>query len=69
MNKPIRVIVYGVGAMGSIITRLLLEKSVDIVGAIGRSPNKVGRDLGDVAGIGRKLDVIVEDNAEKVLSR
>lgn len=41
----IRVIVYGVGAMGAIVTRLLVDKGADIVGAIGRSPLKVGRDL------------------------
>ncbi len=38
----VRAIVYGVGAMGSILTRLLLDKEVNIVGAIGRSPKKVG---------------------------
>jgi len=30
-----RVIVYGVGAMGAIVTRLLVERGVEIVGAIG----------------------------------
>ena len=59
MNRPIRASVYGVGAMGSIMTRFLLDKGVEIVGAIGRSPNKVGR----------KLDVLVEDNVKAVLSR
>jgi hypothetical protein len=34
--------------MGKIATRLLLDKGVRIVGAVARSPSKVGRDLGDV---------------------
>ena len=47
--KRIKAIVYGVGAMNSVATRLMLEKGVDIVGALARSPEKVGRDLGEVA--------------------
>jgi 2,4-diaminopentanoate dehydrogenase len=68
-GSPVRAIVYGVGAMGSIMTRLLLEKHVTIVGAIARSPAKVGRDLGEVAGLGRRLGVSVEDDAGRALAR
>lgn len=63
------VVVYGVGAMGAIATRLLVDKGANIVGAIGRSPSKLGRDLGDVAGLGRDLGVPVESDAAGVLSR
>ena len=66
--RRITAIVYGVGAMNSIATRLMLEKGVDIVGALARSPEKVGRDLGEVAGLGFSTGVIVEDDAERVLS-
>lgn len=64
-----RVVVYGVGAMGAIATRLLVDKGAEIVGAIGRSPSKVGRDLGDVAALGERLGVPVESDANSVLSR
>ena len=50
--RRIKAVVYGVGAMNSVATRMMLEKGVDIVGALARSPEKVGRDLGDVAGLG-----------------
>jgi 4-hydroxy-tetrahydrodipicolinate reductase len=66
--RRITAVVYGVGAMNSIATRLMLEKGVDIVGAIARSPEKVGRDLGEVAGLGFSTGVIVEDDPERVLS-
>ena len=66
---PVRAIVYGVGAMGSIVARLLIEKGVEIVGAIGRSPEKLGRDLGDVAGLGSRTGVIVEPDARPALER
>jgi 2,4-diaminopentanoate dehydrogenase len=67
MTRPVRAVIYGVGEMGSLLTRLLLEKQVEIVGAIARSPAKVGRDLGAVAGLGRQLDVAVTDDAEALL--
>jgi 4-hydroxy-tetrahydrodipicolinate reductase len=55
--------------MGAIMTRLLVDKGAKLVGAVGRSPSKVGRDLGDVAGLGTTLGVVVEDDAEAVLGR
>jgi len=64
----IRAVVYGVGAMGSIIVRLLADKGVDIVGAVGRSPEKVGRDVGDVAGLGQQLGVPVESDPNRALA-
>lgn len=68
-SRAIRAVVYGVGAMGMLVTRLAVERGVHIVGAIGRSPAKVGRDLGEVAGLGKRLDVPVEDDASAVLAR
>lgn len=65
--REVRAVVYGVGAMNSIATRLLLDKGVSIVGAIARSPEKVGRDLGEVASLGRTLGVRVESDADEVL--
>jgi 4-hydroxy-tetrahydrodipicolinate reductase len=65
----VRGIVYGVGAMGAIMARLMLEKGVEIVGAVARSPEKVGRDLGDVAGLGFDTGVTVEADARPALER
>jgi hypothetical protein len=65
--RPVRAIVYGVGAMGSIMARLMLEKDVEIVGAVARSPQKVGRDLGDVAGLDTLVGVTVESDARRAL--
>ena len=64
----LRGIVYGVGAMGSIMARLMLEKDVEIVGAIARSPEKVGKDLGEVAGLGFETGVVVESDARRALA-
>ncbi|MFA3916139.1 hypothetical protein [Ruegeria hyattellae] len=67
--RPVRAIVYGVGEMGSIFTRFLVERGVDIVGVIGRSESKIGRDLGDVVSLGTSLGVKVEADAKAVLAR
>ena len=66
--RRIKAVVYGVGSMGSVATRMMLEKGVDIVGALARSPEKVGHDLGEVAGLGFETGVIVEDDPDRVLS-
>ncbi|KUI30472.1 hypothetical protein [Mycobacterium sp. GA-2829] len=66
---PIKAVVYGVGAMNSIATRMLLDKGVEVVGAIARSEAKVGRDLGEVAGLGRELGVAVSGDAAEVFRR
>jgi 2,4-diaminopentanoate dehydrogenase len=66
--RRVKAIVYGVGAMNSIATRMMLEKGVDIVGALARSPEKVGRDLGEVAGLGFQTGVLVDDDPERVLA-
>jgi len=65
--RRIRAVVYGAGAMGALATRLMTEKGVEIVGAIARNPDKVGRDLGEFAGIGR-LNVPIEADAEHVMA-
>jgi hypothetical protein len=64
--RPIRAVIYGAGTMGLLATRMLTEKGVQIVGAIARSPAKVGVDLGTLAGIA-PLGVLVDGDAERVL--
>ena len=66
--KKIKAVVFGVGTMNSIITRMLLEKGVEIIGAISRSPAKVGKDLGELTGLGRHLGVAVSKDVSEVLS-
>lgn len=67
MSK-IKAIVYGVGVMGRAMTRLMVEKDVDIVGAIDIDPEVVGKDLGEVADLDRSLNVEIREDADHVLS-
>ena len=56
--KKIRVVQWGLGAMGSGMARLMLEKTgLKLVGAIDQRPDYLGKDLGDVLGTGKKLGV------------
>jgi hypothetical protein len=57
---PISVAQYGIGPIGAEIARLLLTKPwVKIVAAVDVDPNKIGRDLGDVIGLGRNVGIPV----------
>jgi len=68
MDK-VRVVLCGIGAVGRRIAEFLLTKEgVEIVGAIDVAKDKVGRDLGEVLGIEKKLGVAVSDDADVVLS-
>ena len=68
MSK-IRAVVFGVGTFGSILSRVMLDRGVEVVGAIAQSEAKVGKDLGEVAGLGRSTGVLVERDAGPLLAR
>jgi len=69
-SRPeLKVILYGVGSIGSQIARLLLrKKGLRIVGAIDASPEKIGMDLGEVIGAEKTLGVSVSGDSERLLS-
>ena len=61
---------YGLGAVGSFIAKFLLQKEgVQIVGAIDIAEDKVGKDLGEVLELDRKLSISVSDDVENVMSK
>jgi len=66
----VRVVLYGVGAVGSLIAKSLLErKGVKIVGTIDVAKEKVGKDLGEVLGLNKKIGITVSSNVDAVLSK
>ena len=65
---PIRVIHFGLGPIGAAVVRQVASrKGFKVVGAVDIDPAKVGRDLGDVCGVGRQLKVKVSDDAKKAI--
>jgi 4-hydroxy-tetrahydrodipicolinate reductase len=66
--REIRIVLYGIGAMGSLIARALLEKEgIEIVGAVDIG-KPLGKDLGEAIGLDRRLGIEVME-PERVLSR
>ena len=65
---PIRVLHYGLGPIGAAVVKQVAERrGFKIVGAVDIDPAKAGRDLGEVAGVGRALRVKVSDDARKTI--
>jgi 4-hydroxy-tetrahydrodipicolinate reductase len=60
----IRVLFYGLGPIGAAVARQVASrKGFQIVGAIDIDRNKIGRDLGEVIGLEKKLKVRVTNDA------
>ena len=55
MSKTYRVVQYGVGPIGQSCLRTLLAKApfIELVGAIDIDPDKVGKDVGMITGLGQ----------------
>lgn len=65
---PIRVLHYGLGPIGAAVVRqIATRRGFRIVGAVDIDPAKAGRDLGEVASVGRALRVKVSDDAKKAI--
>lgn len=69
MERQIRVVQYGVGPIGAAIVRLMLDKEgLLVTGAIDIDQDKIGKDLGLVAGAERRVGVVVSQSAKTVLN-
>lgn len=68
--RKLNVVSFGVGVIGSITAKFIIgEKNghLNLVGAYDVDPEKVGKDLGAVVGLGRSAGVTVSDDLEQVL--
>ena len=64
MSSAIRVVILGIGSVGSgIVQTLQNRKGIEIVGAIDIAPEKLGKDVGILTG-GSEIGVIVRDDLE-----
>ena len=64
----IRVLQVGLGPIGCSVTRQLAQRQgFRLVGAVDIDPAKAGRDLGEVAGIGRRLRLPVTGDLGRVV--
>jgi 4-hydroxy-tetrahydrodipicolinate reductase len=69
MMEKLKIVMYGLGAVGSLIAEHLLQKEgVQIVGALDISEQKAGRDLAEILGLKEPVGVVVAKDAEAVIS-
>ena len=67
---PIRVMHFGLGPIGvGVLRQVATRKGFKAVGGIDIDPAKVGKDLGEVAGLDRKLGVKVTDDAVAAIKK
>lgn len=69
MARKIRAVQFGCGPIGCAVAKLALERpDIEIVGAIDIDRDKVGRDLGQVMGIEKRLGILVSDDPDGVFA-
>ena len=68
MEQKIKAVQYGVGKMSIYTMRYMLEKGIEIVGAVDVNPEVIGKDIGEILGQ-EKLGVVVTDakNAKEMM--
>ena len=70
MQEDVRVVQYGLGPIGSAMALHVVEHgAMALVGAVDIDPEKLGRDVGEVIGLGRKLGFPVSGTLAEVLLR
>ncbi len=66
-DKPYRVVQWATGHVGKVAIRHFAENpAYELVGVLVTNPKKVGKDAGEIAGIG-PLGVIATDNPEAIV--
>lgn len=70
MPERIRIVQYGLGPIGTAVARHVVEREgLDLVGAVDIDPAKVGRDAGEVLGLGHPLGFPVTETLSQTLER
>lgn len=70
MADKIRAVQFGCGPIGCAVAKLAWQRpDIELVGAVDIDKNKIGRDLGEVMEIDRKLGISITDDADNLFSK
>jgi 4-hydroxy-tetrahydrodipicolinate reductase len=70
MGDKMRAVQYGCGPIGCSVTALAARRNnIELVGAVDIDPEKIGKDLGAVAGLEGTLGVTVSSDADDVFAQ
>ena len=70
MENEVEVILFGLGPMGRLIAKCILEKKgLRVVGAVDVAKDIVGKDLGEILELDQNFGITITDNAEGLISR
>jgi 4-hydroxy-tetrahydrodipicolinate reductase len=70
VENKINLIFFGLGPMGKLVAKALVEKKgIELVGAVDIAKDIVGKDVGEVLEMGKTLGVTVTDDVEGLLSK
>jgi len=61
--EKVKAVQYGCGKMSVYTMRYMLEKGIEIVGAIDTDPNVIGKDIGEIMGR-EHIGIIISDNKD-----
>lgn len=68
MNKPKILVVAPRGKMGKLIIKAAADQAIEVVGALGaKGRDYIGKDVGEVAQLGKSLGAAVVDDIEKII--
>jgi hypothetical protein len=67
--EKIRVILWGLGSMGTLAAKIIAEKEgIEVVGAVDTDPRKIGRALSEITGCAGQEKIIVTGNEDEALA-
>jgi len=69
-DGKVKVILYGLGPIGVGVGKILTKRSwIEIVGGVDYAKDKVGKDLGELLQLERRMDITISHSLDGVLSK